>query len=148
MQETRNLVFDEKLYPSLAFLLTIQVLPIAFWLICLPLSREEAALVGLLTEVVLLVGAMVFAPRIAFDGRTLSVGRARIDISAIGEVSVFRGAEALRARTTDLNPGAYLRLRPGIGSYLKMNLKDPMDPTPYWLFSTRHPEKLAKALRD
>jgi hypothetical protein len=147
MQETRNLVFDEKLYPSLAFLLTIQVLPIAFWLICLPLWREEAAFVGVLTEVLLVVGAMILAPRIAFDGHTLSVGRARIDRSAIGEVTVFKGSEAQRARTTDLNPGAYLKLRPGIGSYLKVILKDPTDPTPYWLFSTRNPEKLAKALR-
>ena len=146
MRETRKLLFDEKLYPSSAFLLTIQTLPLAFWLICLPVWPKAALFVGVLADLALLVGSVALAPRIAFDGESISVGKARLEKSAIGKIEIFRGAAAQRARTLDLNPKAWLKLRPGINSYLKLNLNDPNDPTPYWLFSTRKPELLAEVL--
>ena len=147
MQETRKLNFAEKLYPSASFVLSIQVLPIAFWLISLPLWPIAAPSIGLATEIVLLVVAFAGAPKLIFDGSELRVGKARIRKEMIGEIEVLRGQDAQRARTSGLDPRAWLLLRPGINSYLKVGINDLNDSTPYWLFSSRRPEELAKALK-
>ena len=147
MQETRKTIFAEKLYPSASFTLSIQVLPVAFWLISLPLWPVVAPFIGLATEIVLLAVTFAGAAKTTFDGTELRVGKACIQREMIGEIEVLRGQDAQRARTSGLNPRAWLLLRPGINSYLKVVITDPNDSTPYWLFSSRRPEELAKALR-
>jgi hypothetical protein len=39
-------------------------------------------------------------------------------------------------------------LRPYIKTTVEITLDDPEDPVPYWLVSTRHPQRLAAALQD
>ena len=45
-----------------------------------------------------------------------------------------------------LDPAAYVQHRAWVGSMVLLVLDDPDDPTPYWLVSTRHPEKVLAAL--
>jgi hypothetical protein len=37
-------------------------------------------------------------------------------------------------------------LRPYLSRAVRVEIDDPADPAPYWLLSTRHPERLAAAL--
>jgi hypothetical protein len=41
---------------------------------------------------------------------------------------------------------AYLLLRPYLKRAVKVEITDPADPAPYWLLSTRHPDRLAGAI--
>ncbi|MFZ0831567.1 MAG: DUF3093 domain-containing protein [Mycobacterium sp.] len=47
-----------------------------------------------------------------------------------------------------LDPAAYVLHRPWIGPMVLLVLDDPDDPTPYWLVSSRHPERVLAALRQ
>ena len=58
----------------------------------------------------------------------------------------FRGAEATAERGTRLDARAWLLLRGWLDPVTKIELRDPDDPTPYWLLSTRHPDELAAAV--
>lgn len=46
-----------------------------------------------------------------------------------------------------LDPAAYVLHRPWVGPLVLVVLEDPDDPTPYWLVSSRHPERVLSALR-
>ena len=45
------------------------------------------------------------------------------------------------------DPSAFVSIRPWIGAGVQIWLDDPDDPTPYWVVSTRHPDRLVAALR-
>jgi hypothetical protein len=45
------------------------------------------------------------------------------------------------------DPAAFVSIRPWIGPGVQVWLDDPEDPTPYWIVSTRHPDRVVAALR-
>jgi hypothetical protein len=47
----------------------------------------------------------------------------------------------------ELDPRAFVLHRPWVGPAVRLVLNDPEDPTPYWVFSVRHPEALLECLR-
>lgn len=81
------------------------------------------------------------------DGE-LRVADARLPVRFVGEVEVIGKGDKRKALGPDLDPAAYLIHRGWIGPVLRVHLTDEQDPTPYWLFSTRHPERLAELLRS
>jgi len=46
------------------------------------------------------------------------------------------------------DPQAFVSIRPWIGPGVQLQLDDPDDPTPYWVVSSRHPNKVADLLRS
>lgn len=66
---------------------------------------------------------------------------------------VARSAEVPRSAKSaalgrQLDPAAYVVHRAWIGPMVLLVLDDPDDPTPYWLVSSRHPERVLAALRS
>ena len=55
-------------------------------------------------------------------------------------------AALLRGPRAD--PAAHLFLRPYVKRAVYVGVADPSDGVPYWLISTRHPDRLAAALGD
>ena len=47
-----------------------------------------------------------------------------------------------------LDPAAFVANRSWVGPLVLVVLDDPDDPTPYWLVSTRHPDRVISALRS
>lgn len=45
------------------------------------------------------------------------------------------------------DPAAFVAIRPWIGPGVQLWLDDPDDPTPYWVVSTRHPDRVVTVLR-
>lgn len=45
------------------------------------------------------------------------------------------------------DPAAFVAIRPWVGPGVQLWLDDPEDPTPYWVVSTRHPQRLLELLR-
>ena len=84
--------------------------------------------------------------RVVVGHGTLTAGRARIPLSAVGAVQPLdaEAARLLAGRNADAR--AYLLMRPYVRRAVRVEVTDPADPTPYWLVSTRHPERLVDAL--
>jgi hypothetical protein len=89
------------------------------------------------------------------------LGHSRLEISG-GEVRIrgahlplqyVSGAVALDARTLrrvvgrEGDPAAFVSVRPWIGPGVQFWLDDEDDPTPYWVVSTRHPDRVLAVLR-
>jgi hypothetical protein len=111
-----------------------------------PLDLRVAALVG---AAVLVVGAVVLAglaPRVEVRDGVLRAGGAHIPVALLG-AAVALDAEATRAELGPrLDARAHVCLRGWIHTAVRVEVRDPQDPTPYWLVSTRRPVDLAAAL--
>ncbi|HZC70183.1 MAG TPA: DUF3093 domain-containing protein [Jatrophihabitans sp.] len=89
------------------------------------------------------------------------LGRSRLEIAA-GELRVrgahlplryVSGAVTLDPLTLrrvvgrEGDPAAFVSVRPWIGPGVQLWIDDEDDPTPYWVLSTRHPDRVVKAVR-
>jgi hypothetical protein len=76
------------------------------------------------------------------------VDDARLPLSVISEVTVLD-----RLAKGDLlgplaEPYAFVIQRPWVAGAVKVTLDDSVDPTPYWMISTRRPSQLAAEIRN
>ncbi|HEU5267320.1 MAG TPA: DUF3093 domain-containing protein [Jatrophihabitans sp.] len=89
------------------------------------------------------------------------MGRSKVEVSS-GELRVrgahlplryVSGAVALDDKTLrrvvgrEGDPAAFVSIRPWIGPGVQVWVDDADDPTPYWLVSSRHPDRLVRVLR-
>lgn len=79
--------------------------------------------------------------------RELRVGQAHLPVSFMGRVDTVVGEAKREALGPQLDPEAFVVHRPWVGPVVRIEVLDPDDPTPYWVVSTRHPERLIAALR-
>ena len=87
------------------------------------------------------------AARVSVRDGVLTAGRARISLEHVGEVEALDAAATRLLAGRDADARAYLLLRPYLRRAVRIGIDDPADPTPYWLVSTRRPDRLAAALR-
>jgi hypothetical protein len=89
------------------------------------------------------------------------LGHSALEVSA-GEIRIrgahlplqyVTGAVALDAATLrrvigrEGDPAAFVSIRPWVGPGVQLWLDDPDDPTPYWIVSSRHPERVVARVR-
>jgi hypothetical protein len=85
--------------------------------------------------------------RVRLTGGELQVGPAHVPIRHLGTVEVIASSGKQRALGPDLDPAAFVLHSAWVGPMLRIELADPQDPTPYWIFSVRRAEELAALLR-
>jgi hypothetical protein len=86
------------------------------------------------------------AARISVGNEELRAGRAHISTDHIGAVTAL-DPDAMRLQAgRDADARAFLLLRPYLKRGVRVDLTDPSDPTPYWLISSRQPDRLVAAL--
>ncbi|HXH80809.1 DUF3093 domain-containing protein [Nocardioides sp.] len=86
------------------------------------------------------------AARVSVGDGVLQAGRAQIATEHLGAVTPL-DPEAMRLLAgRDADARAFLLLRPYLKRGVRVDLDDPSDPAPYWLISSRHPDRLAAAL--
>jgi hypothetical protein len=107
---------------------------------------------GLGTSVAtLLVAAAIFGSAaivISVEEQEVRVGRASIEHAYIATCRALNAEETRRRTGVEADARAHLVLRPYIKTTVEITLDDIEDPVPYWLVSTRHPQRLAAALQD
>lgn len=86
--------------------------------------------------------------RIQFVDEKLKVGRAQIEKRYLADIELLNEEQMRFLRGPGINPAAFLALRFWVKGGIKITLNDQRDPTPYWLVSTKNPEKLKKAIED
>lgn len=78
----------------------------------------------------------------------LWLGAAHLPLRHVGAVEVIGKESRRKTLGPELDPAAFVLNRGWIATLVRVEVTDPDDPTPYWLFSTRHPERVAALLRD
>lgn len=76
----------------------------------------------------------------------LWVGAAHLPMSVVSRRALVPRTAKSAALGRQLDPAAYVVHRAWVGPMVLLVLDDPDDPTPYWLVSTRHPERVLAAL--
>ncbi|MGH4013730.1 MAG: DUF3093 domain-containing protein [Pseudonocardiaceae bacterium] len=77
----------------------------------------------------------------------LQVGPAHLPLRHLGPVRVIPPADKRRALGPELDPAAFVLHSAWVGPLVRVELTDPQDPTPYWIFSVRRATDLAALLR-
>lgn len=78
--------------------------------------------------------------------RALVAGRARLEWECCGPATALSAEESRRLHGVDADPRAYLLVRPYVATSVRVEVRDPADPTPYWMLSSRRPEALAESI--
>ncbi len=79
-------------------------------------------------------------------GVQLWAGQAHLPVTAIARCADVPRSAKSAALGRQLDPAAYVLHRAWIGPMVLVVLDDADDPTPYWLVSCRHPERVLSAL--
>ncbi|WP_230855250.1 DUF3093 domain-containing protein [Arthrobacter terrae] len=139
-------VYSEKLWPNVWIWIVVVGISGAGILILAPISMLAGYLAAVGIFLLIAILLLTSTPRIEVTEDTVQVGRANIERRFVGSVEGFRGDDATAQRGTRLNGLAYLCIRGWIGPVVKIDITDETDRTPYWLASTRRPEKLVAVL--
>lgn len=139
--------YRERLWPApWVFLATALVIP-ASLLVFLPISPPVGVGVAIVLYGAIVGVLLATTATIEVTDAEFRAGRARMPRSVVGTAQAFDGDEASAERGVRLDARAWLLLRGWIPGVVRVDVVDDADPTPYWLVASRHPEKLAAALK-
>ena len=140
--------YDERLSVPLRWWVQGTMLVATFWLalvVAVPGVVAWSVTAVLLT--LLAAGLRSFgAARVVVRDGVLRVGRAHIEARYVGGAEALDPEQTRRTAGVDADARAFLMLRPYLDRAVRVEITDPADPAPYWLVSTRHPERLAVAV--
>ena len=91
-------------------------------------------------------GLWVWTPTVEVADGRLRAGPASIAVDLLGEPVPLDPARAAALRGPGIDPRAFHLLPPWVPAAVRVDVRDPADPTPYWYVSTRHPHRLAAAI--
>lgn len=139
--------YRERLSPSLWVLVSAAVCGPMAALVLVPIAATISLAVGIAVSVGLVALLVAISPVVEIRDGMLRAGRARIPVQLLRAGAAFEGDAARSARGAGLDPRAWHLLRGGIDQVVVIPVEDPDDPTPYWIVSSRTPDRLAAALR-
>ncbi|MFC3298959.1 DUF3093 domain-containing protein [Arthrobacter agilis] len=138
--------YEERLWPSFWIWLIAAGFSAATIVMFAPISMVVGYTVAVVVAIIVGTLLILSTPRIVVTDTTLTVGRATIERSYLGDVGWYTGDDATHQRGPGLHGLAYLCIRGWISPVVRIELTDPEDRTPYWLVSSRTPERLVEAL--
>lgn len=140
-------LYRERVLPGLGFYFATAFVPVAVYLILLAFNADVAIFCLIGSELVVVFMSVISAPIIELSNHGLRVGKALLPVNVLGEALLVPPENAFNERGKNLDTRAFTRFQVGVKSLIKISLKDQEDPTPYLLFSTRRPEKIAEELK-
>lgn len=142
----QTVLYDERLWPSPWIWLIAAGFSSAVIVMFAPISMGVGYGAAAVVAVIVFTLLVLSTPRITVTATTLTVGRASIERKYLGAAQWFTGDDATHQRGPGLNGLAYLCIRGWISPVVRIEVTDPEDRTPYWLTSSRTPERLVAAL--
>lgn len=141
--------YEERLVAPLAWWLTGLAFVVIVWWIFLVATPLWLAWTAALVALVLVVGLLghYSSAQVAVAEGELRAGRAHIPLALCGVVEPLDRDQTRDAGGAGADARAFLVLRPYISTAVRVAIDDPQDPVPYWLLSSRHPARLAAAVR-
>ena len=145
VDDVQPVVYAERLWPSPATWLLAPGLGLGVGIALVPLGLLLAVALGVAVCGGVVAALVVASARVEVAGGHLRAGRAVVPLDRTRAATGYRGLEARAQRGALLDARAYLCIRFWVDPVVRVELDDPEDPTPYWLVSTRRPERLARA---
>jgi hypothetical protein len=139
--------YSERLWPSRPTWLLVPGAAAGAFVSLLPVGATAGVVAAVVAAAAVLAGLAAASTTVAVSGGRLHAGRASVPLRVLGDVAWASGEDARQERGPRLDARAYLCIRGWVDPVVRVHLVDPDDPTPYWLVSTRHPERLAAAVR-
>ena len=140
-------IFTEVLRPPiwvLAFIYFLLLsLVIAIWAAFGALLTIYAFVIATITVIYL---AFKMRSIISINQGELRFDNAHIEVKYIGNIKVLDAPAMKLLRTRDADPAAFLAIKFWTPTGVKIELKDPRDPTPYWLITSKRGEEIAALL--
>ncbi|MDF2492718.1 MAG: hypothetical protein K0R60_619 [Microbacterium sp.] len=140
-------VYREKLSPSLWPLVAAALGAPMVALVLSPVDMTLALVGGAIVSALVIALLIVASPSVEVLPGELRAGRAHIDLDLLGEPEVLLGEDARAARGRELDPRTWTLVRGGIDGAVRIPVLDANDPAPFWIISSRTPDRLAAALR-
>jgi hypothetical protein len=138
--------FRETVIPGKTFFLSLVPLPVAIWLVSLPLNVTIGTAVAVGSYLAAMAIATAKSIRISVSKSKLEVSPATIDRKHVVVAKIIDKKDVFAERGSRLDSRAYTRFQIGVKNLVRIEISDPRDPTPYWLISTRKPRELVRAL--
>jgi hypothetical protein len=85
--------------------------------------------------------------RLEVSSDELRVRDAHLPLRYVSGVVALNGETMRRVVGREGDPAAYVSIRPWIGPGVQLWVDDAEDPTPYWVVSSRNPDRLVAAIR-
>lgn len=105
----------------------------------------SAAAVGLVIAALVTWGLVAAGVRVGVRDGEVVAGAAHVPLRHVGAVTPLDAEQTRRVRGPEADANAFLVLRPWVATAVRVEITDPDDPTPYWLVSTREPQRFAAA---
>lgn len=147
LKPNEPILYRERVRPNLGTFLAVSVLVPAITLVSEPFDYRIGLVFGTLIVLGLWWALFFLAPVIKVGMTTLSVGRASIPRALLGKIEEISKQNIFEERGPKLDPASYKVFQGTVKTAVKIHLKDPADPTPYWIVSTRKPSQLATVLK-
>jgi hypothetical protein len=141
-----EILYEEKLTPAWWMWLLVLFAAVVALVALAPIDPWVAGAAAVVVGGGTAVALVATSTAIVVTGESLQVGRARIERRFVGEAEAFRGDDVRRVRGPELDGRAFMNFRASVGPVVRIRIADPVDPTPYWLTSTRHPEQIVEVL--
>jgi hypothetical protein len=140
-------LYSERLWPGALAWVLLAVLAAMLGIALVPVDDRVGAGGALLVLLVGAAGLLRTAPHVEVAGGALRAGSARIPLDVLGGARALDAQETRAELGTRLDARAHLCHRGWVRTAVRVEVRDPQDPTPYWIVSTRRPEALVSALR-
>jgi Protein of unknown function (DUF3093) len=140
--------YRERLSVPLRWWVQATMLLATLWLafiVAMPAAAAWAA-TGVLVLVTFGGFAWLGSARVEVRDGVLYAGPAHISLQLLGAAHALDAEQTRRVHGVDADARAFLCTRPYLKRAVQVAVIDPEDRTPYWLISTRHPQRLAAAL--
>jgi hypothetical protein len=138
--------YTERVLPRWSsFIPVVGVFP-ALWLTFLPINEVIGLWSGVASTALIVFVMIAKSATVQITDDALRVSNASIERKHISGVEVVPKEDAFSARGRDLDPRAWIHFQGSVPTLVKVELSDPEDPTPYWLFSTREPQEIKRIL--
>lgn len=145
---TSSVLYQERLTPSTGLWVGVLGAGAASFLVGAPINIMAGVIAGVIVAV--LLGFILYSssPTITITDDILRVGRAAIEREHVGVAEGFRGEASRVISGPELDGRAFMCFRGWIEPKVRIQITDKADPTPYWIASTRHPERIVEILNE
>ena len=138
--------YRERLWPSPGLMIALLLILPAVTMVMTPINATFAIPTAV-TMYLLIAGSLVLmSPVVQVSEGVLSAGSARVPVTALGEVQLLDDSSLRKTIGPGADARAYLLVRGFIHRGLRIEIVDSEDPTPYWVVTSRKPQRFAAAI--
>lgn len=146
LEKTDSYLYKERVLPGFGTFAAAFVLFPSIVIVAEPFDLIVGLVIGALVVSVIWGLLFIGSPLIVVTTKELKVGRVSVPRGLIGKPIAITKDGIFAERGPNLDPAAHKVFQGTIKTAIKIPINDREDPTPYWLVSTRSPEKMAEIL--